>query len=53
MRRYAQQHLTLGETFADEAEFVMLEIAQSAMNEFGGSRRGAAGEVILLDQRHR
>ena len=35
MRRRFQQYLTLDQRLAHQAEFIMLEIAQPAMNQFG------------------
>ena len=34
---------------ADQAEFVILEIAQTAMDELGAGGRSSAGKVLLLD----
>src|SRR6266498_373236 len=52
VRRSAQQDLALGERFGDQPEFVIFEVAQSAVNELGAPRRGMRGEVILLDEQH-
>ena len=38
------------ERFAHQPEPSVLEVAQPAMDELGGSRRRAGGEVVLLDQ---
>jgi hypothetical protein len=51
MRRDAQKDLALGERFAHEAELVMLEITQPAMDELGGGRGRAAGEIVALGER--
>ena len=50
VRRIAQQHLALGERLADQGELVVLQIAQPAMDQLGGRRRGVRGEVVLLAQ---
>ena len=38
VRRRAEQDLALGERLVDEAEVVLLEIAQAAMDQFGRCR---------------
>ena len=48
----AQQHLALDERLAHQAELVIFEVAQAAMDELGAGRGGGAGEVGLLDQQH-
>src|SRR6187397_2636850 len=48
----AQQHLALGERFADEPEFVVLEVAQSAVDQLRAPRRRMRSEIVLLDQQH-
>jgi hypothetical protein len=53
VRRHPQQHLALLQRLAHEAERVVLEIAQPAVNELGRGRRRAAGEVALLGEDHR
>src|SRR2546430_9635773 len=52
VRRGAQEDLTLAERFGDQPEFEVFEVAQSAMDELGASRRSMRGEVVLLDQQH-
>ena len=52
VRRHAQQHLALVERLAHQAERAVLEIAQAAVDQLGRGRRGAGGEVVLLDQQH-
>ena len=37
MRRGVEQHLTLDQGLAHQAEFVIFEIAQAAMNELSGA----------------
>ena len=37
---------------AHQAEGAVLEIAQAAMDQLGGGRGGAGGEIVLLDQQH-
>ena len=50
MRRRAQQHFAFAQRLAHQAEFAVFEIAQAAMNELRRRRRGAGGEIVLLDQ---
>ena len=52
VRRHAQQHLALDQRLAHQAEPAVLEIAQAAVDQLGGGRRGAGGEIVLLDQQH-
>jgi hypothetical protein len=47
------QPAALDERVADQAEIVVLEVAQSAVDQLAGRRRRAAGPVVLLDQRDR
>ena len=48
-----QQHLALGQRLAHQAELVVLEIAQAAMDQLGRGRGRAAGKIALLAQEHR
>jgi hypothetical protein len=48
MRRHRPQHLALLQRLTHEAELVVLEIAQAAVDQLGRGRRGAGREVILL-----
>ena len=50
VRRRAQQHLALDQRLAHQAELVVLEIAQTAVDQLAAGRGGVAGEVILLAQ---
>ncbi len=52
MRRHAQQHLALIQRLAHQPEGAVLEIAQAAMDQLGGGRGGAGGEIVHLDQQH-
>ena len=45
-------HLALDQRLAHQAEPAVLEIAQPAVDQLGGGRRGAGGEIVLLDQQH-
>src|SRR5664279_1689871 len=51
VRRSAQQGLALREAFEHEADLVLLEIAESPMDELGRRRRGPRTEVPFVDQR--
>ena len=53
MRRNAQQHFALRERFAHEPKFVMLKVAQSAVDELGRPLRGVRREVVLFNEQHR
>ncbi|VVO24460.1 hypothetical protein PS704_04491 [Pseudomonas fluorescens] len=53
VRRLGQQHFALGEGFADQAEFVMFEVAQATVDQFAAGRRGVAGQIILFAKEHR
>ena len=52
MRRHPQQHLAFVQRGAHQPQRAVLQIAQAAMNELGGRRRRAGGEVVLLEQDH-
>ncbi|MDT4852716.1 hypothetical protein FQZ97_869580 [compost metagenome] len=53
MRRLAQQHFTFGEGFAHQAEFVVLQVAQAAVDQLAAGGRGMSGEVVLFAKEHR
>ncbi|MCY1441160.1 hypothetical protein D9M71_574630 [compost metagenome] len=44
----AQQDLALGEGFAYQAQFVVFEVAQAAVDQLAAGRRCMAGQVILF-----
>jgi hypothetical protein len=52
MRRAAQQHFTLLQSLAHQAEFVILEIAQTAVNQLGGGRGSVRRKVVAFAQHH-
>ncbi len=52
VRRLVQHDFALGERLADQAELVLLEIAQSAVNELRAPLRSGRRDVALLDQEH-
>ena len=52
VRRHAQQDLALGKRLVHQTDGAMFEVAQAAMDQLGGGRGGAGGEVVLLDQQH-
>src|SRR5262245_39156629 len=52
MQCIGEQHLALDQRFPHQAELVVLEIAQTTMDELGAGRGGGAGEIGLLDQQH-
>ena len=49
----AQEDLALDQRLAHQAEFVVFEIAQPAMDQLGRPARGVAGQIVLLGQQHR
>jgi hypothetical protein len=53
VRRGFEQALALEQRLADQAELVMFEVAQPAVDQLGAGRRRGAGEVPLLAQQHR
>src|SRR5262249_5096337 len=52
VRGEALQGLLLAKGLAHQLEVEELEIAQAAVDELGGLRGGAGGEVALLEERH-
>jgi len=52
MRRGAQQHLAFLERLAHQVEFIMFQIAQTAVHELGTGRGGMRGKIVALDQQH-
>jgi hypothetical protein len=48
----AEQQLALGQRLAHQAELVVLQVAQAAVDQLGGRRRGVARQVVLLAQQH-
>ena len=52
VRRRLEQHLALDQRLAHQAEFIMLEIAQAAMDQLGGGRGRAGGQVALFGEEH-
>ena len=53
VRRGLEQHFALDQRLAHQPEFVIFEIAQAAMHQLAGARRGALGKVVLLAEDHR
>ena len=50
VRTLAEKAFALAQRFADEIDFAMLEVAQTAVDDAGGTAGDAGGEVILLDE---
>ncbi|MNT71274.1 hypothetical protein D3C72_2097420 [compost metagenome] len=46
MRRHCPEHFALHQRFAHQTEFVMLEIAQAAVDKLGRAGRRAGGKVV-------
>jgi len=53
VRGHAEQHLALAERLADQAEFVVFQVAQAAVDQLAAGRGGVRGEVVLLAEEHR
>jgi hypothetical protein len=49
----AKQHFALSQRFGNQAEFVMLEVAQSAVDQLAARRARRATEVTPFDKGHR
>ncbi len=52
VRRRLEQHLPFNQGLAHQAEFIVLEIAQAAMDQLGGGRGRAGGQVALFGEEH-
>src|SRR5262249_53305572 len=52
VRRRPQQYFALGERFGNQTEFVVLEIAQAAVDQLGALRGRVRGEVVLLEEQN-
>ncbi|MNJ80518.1 hypothetical protein D3C77_789280 [compost metagenome] len=52
MRGLGQQDFTLGQGFAHQAEFVVFQVAQAAVDQLAAGRRGVAGEVVFFAEEH-
>ena len=50
VRRHPPQHLALDQRLADQAEFVILEVSQSAVDQLGRPGRRPARQVIHFTQ---
>jgi hypothetical protein len=53
VRRRAQQRFTLLQRLADEAELVVFEVAQAAVNQLRAARRRVRRQIVLLAKQHR
>ncbi len=50
MWRLREQALTLAQRLAHQPDLSMLQVAQPAVDNAGGSAGGAGGKIILLNQ---
>ena len=50
VRRRPQQHFALGERCAHQAKFAVFQIAQAAVDQLRGRRRGGGRQVVLLQE---
>ncbi len=48
VRRGGKQHLAFPQRFGDEPELILLQIAQTAVDQLGAGRRGMRGEIVFL-----
>src|SRR5262245_9179560 len=53
VRRCLEQDLALGQGLAHQAELVIFEIAQAAMDVLAGARARPLGEIVLLSEHDR
>ncbi|MNY24011.1 hypothetical protein D3C86_1577000 [compost metagenome] len=53
VRCHFQQYFTLGQRFADQAELVMFQVAQAAMDQFGAGGRCRTGEIVGFQHQYR
>ena len=53
MRRDAQQHFAFCERFADQTKFVLLQVAQATVNEFGRPLRRVCSKIVFFDEKDR
>ena len=49
----SKQHLALDQRLANEAELVIFEIAQAAVDELARARRRSLRKIVLLEQQRR
>jgi hypothetical protein len=52
VRRALEQHLALLQRLAHQRELVVLQVAQPAVDQLGGRRRGVRGKIVLFAQHH-
>ena len=52
MRGHFQQHFTFGQRFADQTEFVVFQVAQATVNQFGAGGRRRAGEIVSFQHQY-
>ncbi|MNT26469.1 hypothetical protein D3C72_1620430 [compost metagenome] len=53
VRGHFQQHFTLRQRFADQAELVVLQVAQATVDQFGAGGRRRAGEIVGFQHQYR
>ncbi len=52
VRRGAKKHFALRQRLGDEAEFVVFEIAQAAVDQLGAPRRRMRRQIVFFDQQY-
>jgi len=52
VRRLGQQDFALGQGFAHQAELVVLQVAQTTMDELAARRRRVLRQVVLFAKEH-
>ena len=52
MRSHFQQYFAFGQRFADQAEFVVFQVAQATVDQLGAGGRRRAGEIVSFQHQH-
>ena len=52
MRSHFQQYFAFSQRFADQAEFVVFQVAQATVDQLGAGGRRRAGEIVSFQHQH-